>query len=288
MAGIFAVGSEELVVSPLLAPMAEAFDASVGVMALSVSIDGISTAVAALLFRSPRRPGVAPPEPVDRMAVFILGTVLCAFATGTGMFFTGRALAGLATGAFMPTAYAHVGDQIPYEHRGKAIGVPVSSWSLSLVLGSFIGQWAGWRWTFVVLSFLGAVVLAAMLRVDSGRRAAHAEEPSGQPARGWTRSAARAFLAPKVAVYVLTTFLVMHGWYGLYTFLGTALRDHFGARSSLTGVISCSMAWGLRPASSPADGPTDWARSACSPRRWRDWFLHWRACRWKPNGPRCS
>lgn len=76
-----------------------------------------------------------------------------------------------------------------------------------------------------------------MLRVDSGRRPAHAEEPSGQPARGWTRSAARAFLAPKVAVYVLPTFLVMLGWYGLYTFLGTALRNHFGARSSLTGVM---------------------------------------------------
>ncbi|MEU5582742.1 hypothetical protein ABZ791_28510 [Streptomyces huasconensis] len=41
MAGIFAVGSEELVVSPLLTPMAESFDASVGVMALSVSVYGI-------------------------------------------------------------------------------------------------------------------------------------------------------------------------------------------------------------------------------------------------------
>ncbi|MFH8993203.1 MFS transporter [Streptomyces sp. NPDC017940] len=241
MAGIFAVGSEELVVSPLLAPMAESFDASVGVMALSVSIYGLSTAVGALLFaplgdRVSRRLSLA-----LGMTVFILGTVVCAVAAGTGMFFTGRALAGLATGAFVPTAYAYVGDQIPYEHRGKAMGILVSSWSLSLVLGvpmgSFIGQWAGWRWTFVVLSFLGALVLAVLLRVDGRRSPAHAEEASGQSAQGWTRSAARAFLAPKVAVYVLVTFLVMLGWYGLYTFLGTAFRDHFGARSSLTGIM---------------------------------------------------
>ena len=37
MAGIFAVGSEELVVSPLLVDMADSFDTSVAVMALSVT-----------------------------------------------------------------------------------------------------------------------------------------------------------------------------------------------------------------------------------------------------------
>lgn len=62
------------------------------------------------------------------------------------MFFTGRALVGWR-GAYVPTAYAYVGDQIPYEHRGKAMGLLVSSWSLSLVLcvpmGLFSEQWAG-------------------------------------------------------------------------------------------------------------------------------------------------
>jgi hypothetical protein len=101
-------------------------------MALSVSVYGRRD--------RPRRAALAPlGDRVSRklslsagMAVFILSTVLRACAIGTGLFFTGRALAALAAGAFVPTAYAFVGDQIPYADRAKAMGILVSSWSLSL------------------------------------------------------------------------------------------------------------------------------------------------------------
>uniref|UniRef100_A0AAU2VEG9 MFS transporter n=1 Tax=Streptomyces sp. NBC_00003 TaxID=2903608 RepID=A0AAU2VEG9_9ACTN len=249
MAGIFAVGSEELVVSPLLVDMAESFDTTVAVMALSVSTYGIGTAVGALLFaplgdRGSRRLSLA-----TGMAAFVLGTVLCAFAAGPGLFFTGRALAGLATGAFVPTAYAFVGDQISYRHRAKAMGIVVSSWSISLVLGvpmgSFLGQWASWRWTFGLLSILGVLVTCGLLRAGRESRPA-ADEVSlssqdapvtAAPAQGWLRSAARAFLAPRVPVYVLATFLNMLGFYGMYTYLGSALQFRFGSTSSMTGVM---------------------------------------------------
>jgi predicted MFS family arabinose efflux permease len=260
MAGIFTVGSEELVVSPLLVRMATSFDTTVGVMALSVSVYGAATALGALVF-APVGDRVSRKLSLSvGTAVFILGTVLCACATGTGLFFVGRALAGLAAGAFVPTAYAFVGDQIPYEHRAKAMGILVSSWSLSLVLGvpmgSFIGQWLGWRWTFGLLSLLGALVLSAMLRT-SGERQPSAEdgtdpEETPGPSAGWTRSAARAFLTPRVPAYVLATFLVMLGWYGMYTFLGTALEYRYGSGSSLTGVMI--LLYGLGFATSSVTG----------------------------------
>jgi DHA1 family inner membrane transport protein len=267
MAGIFTVGSEELVVSPLLVRMATSFDTTVGVMALSVSVYGATTALGALVF-APLGDRVSRKLSLSvGMAVFIVGTVLCACATGTGLFFTGRALAGLAAGAFVPTAYAFVGDQIPYEHRAKAMGILVSSWSLSLVLGvpmgSFIGQWLGWRWTFGLLSLLGALVLTAMLRTGDQRQpSADARQPSAEestgpeespgPPAGWTRSAARAVLTPRVPAYVLATFLVMLGWYGMYTFLGTALEYRYGSGSSLTGVMI--LLYGLGFASSSVTG----------------------------------
>ncbi|MER6519085.1 MFS transporter [Streptomyces sp. NPDC001553] len=247
MAGIFAVGSEELVVSPLLVDMATSFDTTVSVMALSVSTYGISTAVGALLFaplgdRFSRRLSLT-----IGMAAFVLGTLLCAFATGPGVFFTGRALAGLATGAFVPTAYAFVGDHIAYEHRARAMGILVSSWSISLVLGvplgSFIGQWANWRWTFALLSVLGVFVACVMLVTGSGTGPAGEEpsRPAGDTApvssEQWIRSAARAFLAPKVGLYVLATFLNMLGFYGMYTFLGSAMQYRFGDGSSMTGLM---------------------------------------------------
>ncbi|WP_308299736.1 MFS transporter [Streptomyces sp. CJ_13] len=251
MAGIFAVGSEELVVSPLLVDMATSFDTTVAVMALSVSAYGVSTAIGALLFaplgdRFSRRLSLT-----IGMAAFVSGTLMCAFATGPGLFFTGRALAGLATGAFVPTAYAFVGDHIAYRHRAKAMGILVSSWSISLVLGvpmgSFIGQWANWRWTFGMLSVLGVFVACVLLmtRVGAGPATdgvpppatARDTAPAPVSSQRWIQSAARAFLAPKVSLYVLATFLNMLGFYGMYTFLGSALQYRFGDGSSMTGIM---------------------------------------------------
>lgn len=243
--GIFAVGSEELVVSPLLAEVAGSFRISVAVMGLSVSVYGIGTAVGALVFaplgdRMSRRLSLA-----IGMTVFVAGTVLCASAAGLDVFFAGRALAGLAAGAFVPTAYAFVGDQIPYRHRARTMGVVVSSWSLSLVLGvpvgSFVGQWAGWRSTFGLLAVLGTLVACLLPWAGGGNRPGtrHLPEGAGVPPtrQGWTRSATRALLAPKVPVYIGATFLNMLGFYGMYTYLGSALRHWFGSGSPLTGVM---------------------------------------------------
>ncbi|WP_406503645.1 MFS transporter [Streptomyces sp. NBC_00212] len=130
-----------------------------------------------------------------------------------GLFFAGRALTGLATGAFVPTAYAFVGDQIPYRHRAKAMGIVVSSWSISLVLGvpmrSFLGQWVSWRWTFGLLS------------------------------------------------NVLTTFLNMLGFYGMYTYLGSALQFRFGSGSSTQHAAQREFTGpsGNQPCRGPGCGP---------------------------------
>ncbi|MFJ9774029.1 MFS transporter [Kitasatospora sp. NPDC101157] len=245
MAGIFAVGSEELVVSPLLVDVARSFDTSVSVTALSVSIYGIATAAGALLFaplgdRVSRRLALT-----VGMATFLVGTVLCAFAGALEVFFAGRALAGLATGAFVPTAYAFVGDRVRYEHRAKAMGIIVSSWSFSLVvgvpMGSFVGQWSGWRAAFGLLAVLGAVVAGLLLLDGRSSRSEAGESP--RPARseraqqGPSRSVVGVFRLPKVSLYVLATFLNMLGFYGMYTFVGSALQYRFGSGSPLTGVM---------------------------------------------------
>ncbi|MEV7597155.1 MFS transporter [Kitasatospora sp. NPDC089797] len=251
MAGIFAVGSEELVVSPLLVDVARSFDTSVSVAALSVSIYGIATAAGALLFaplgdRVSRRLALT-----VGMATFLVGTVLCAFAGALEVFFAGRALAGLATGAFVPTAYAFVGDRVRYEHRARAMGIIVSSWSFSLVvgvpMGSFVGQWSGWRAAFGLLAVLGAVVAGLLLVDGRSGRAEAAEGPRPAPAAGAgsgagtqpgpSRSVVGVLRLPKVSLYVLATFLNMLGFYGMYTFVGSALQYRFGDGSPLTGVM---------------------------------------------------
>ncbi|MCG0056955.1 MFS transporter, partial [Escherichia coli] len=74
------------------------------------------------------------------LMIFIIGTVICALAQNIFFFFLGRALSGLAAGAFVPTAYAVVGDRVPYTYRGKVMGLIVSSWSLALIFGVPLGS----------------------------------------------------------------------------------------------------------------------------------------------------
>lgn len=98
------------------------------------------------------------------------------FSSKYFFFFLGRALSGLAAGAFVPTAYAVVGDRVPYTYRGKVMGLIVSSWSLALIfgvpLGSFIGGVLHWRWTFWIFALMGVLVVLLIL-LEMRRHAQH-------------------------------------------------------------------------------------------------------------------
>ncbi|MBJ8031283.1 MFS transporter [Bacillus cereus group sp. N21] len=240
--GIFLAGSEELVVSPLLPDLSSSFNSTIDVVALSVSIYGISIIFGAALLtpigdRFSRRINM-----VIGIIIFILGTTLCIFAPSLIIFFIGRALCGLASGAFIPTAYAFVADQIPYKHRSKVMGLIVSSWSLSLILGvplgSFIGQWLNWRWTFAIFSFVGIFVLALIV-MDIFRHLEWRKLPSTnfKQKGSLIHSYYTAFTSPNVPVLIIITFCNMIGFYGMYTYLGSYLRSVFPSGTSVAGSL---------------------------------------------------
>ncbi len=252
MAGIFAVGSEELVVSPLLAAIAGDLGTSIAGAGNSVAVYGLATALGALVF--------APiGDRVDRRtclliasALFILGTILCATAPALPLLLVGRAAAGLATGVFVPAAYAFVGENVPYDQRARTMGIVVSAWSLSLVLGvpagALIGGLFGWRSVFWTLAVIGAMV-AALLAFQSTSRLPSAplqDEEAGADADDAETAVtgANARVALLVAL-IGATFLNMLGFYGMYTYIGTALHDRFDADPWIVGAMILSYGIGF-------------------------------------------
>lgn len=154
-------------------------------------------------------------------------------------FFLGRALSGLAAGAFVPTAYAVVGDRVPYTYRGKVMGLIVSSWSLALILGVPLGSFTGgvlhWRWTFWIFALMGVLVVLLIL-LEMRRHAQHknsGKEEIEEPA-GTFRDALK---VPRVPVYITITFCNMIGFYGMYSFLGTYLQDVFTGGNTAAGLF---------------------------------------------------
>lgn len=237
--GVFAAGSEELVISPLLPDLAQAFSSDVSVLALSISIYGLMIFIGAPLLVPLGDKYSRELSLLAGLLIFTAGTVICALAHNLFFFFLGRALSGLAAGAFVPTAYAVVGDRVPYAYRGKVMGLIVSSWSLALIfgvpIGSFIGGVLNWRWTFWIFAMM-SVLVASLIFIEARRSTADGdktEEENGRQA-GTFRDALK---VPRVPVYLTITFCNMIGFYGMYSFLGTYLHRVLPGGNTASGLL---------------------------------------------------
>jgi len=250
--GIFALGSDELVISPILLDLSKSLTGPLDLVALSVSVYGLALGLGAPLLapigdRLSRRTVL-----IMGMVMFVLATVLCAVSNNLIFFLIGRILSGLAAGSFVPSAYAFVGDQVPFEKRGRVMGLVVSSWALSLIigipLGSFINQWLNWRWTFWCLSIAGLIVTVFLFMIRE-RRIPESKEKNDH------RIIASLIVGIKtrgVLPLIFATFCNMFGFYGMYTFVGSALRSVFPEGSSIAGKMI--MVYGLGFAASSFTG----------------------------------
>lgn len=227
--GVFAIGSEALLVSPLLKDIAASFGVRGEEAGLAVSIYGLALAIAAPLIgmvsdRLPRRSLM-----IGGLLVFALATIGCALARDFTELLAARALCGLAAGAYLPASYAYVGDEAPYSERGKIMGRILFGWAAAMVLGvplgGMLGEWLGWRGAFGAVAVLGLAVVPAIMRLRTSRQA------MAQRAGG----IAMALATPRVKLILAINFLNMFGFYGLYTYLGTALRDLLSLGSGMAG-----------------------------------------------------
>lgn len=87
--GVFAAGSEELVISPLLPDLSNSFQHSLDILALSISIYGLAVLVGAPLLvplgdRYSRELCL-----IIGLSFFLVGTVMCAAAPNLAVFFAG-------------------------------------------------------------------------------------------------------------------------------------------------------------------------------------------------------
>jgi DHA1 family inner membrane transport protein len=69
------------------------------------------------------------------LALFGLGALLCALASGFGGFLAGYALVGLAVALYQPAAQAYLSKRSSYDRRGWTLGVFETSWAAAALLG---------------------------------------------------------------------------------------------------------------------------------------------------------
>ena len=133
------------------------FGLIVSVYAISAGISGV--AVGFVLDRLDRKRAL-----VGLYTGFVLGTLFCALAPGYHLLVVARAVAGAFGGVASALIMAIIGDVIPIERRGAAMGMVMSSFSLASIggvpLGLYLATRFNWHVPFLALAGLSAVILA--------------------------------------------------------------------------------------------------------------------------------
>ena len=108
------------------------------------------------------------------ISVFIVGSVLCAFATSMYELAAFRAFQGIGAGGLFTLVLAIIGDIVSPRERAKYTGYFMATFATSSVLGPVIGGFfagqdeilgvTGWRWVFLVNVPVGIVALVVVFR----------------------------------------------------------------------------------------------------------------------------
>jgi predicted MFS family arabinose efflux permease len=100
---------------------------------------------------------------------FILATFMVGFAQTVEWLLIARAFTGLFGGIIGALVLAIVGDVVPNERRGKAVGIIMTGFSaaasLGVPLGLFIGTQFGWEAAFFLIAGFSSVLLVLALKI---------------------------------------------------------------------------------------------------------------------------
>ncbi|WP_265301603.1 MFS transporter [Verminephrobacter eiseniae] len=119
--------------------------------------------------------------------LFGLATLACGVAPGYALLMVARILAGAFGGVLSALSQTIVADVVPFERRGRAMGIVMTSFSVSTVagvpLGLLLAQYGGWH-----LPFFAIAALVALLALQAARTlptlTAHLQAARGRTALG--------------------------------------------------------------------------------------------------------
>lgn len=111
------------------------------------------------------------------VALFALGSLLVAAAQSFEMLLVGRAVQAFGAGGIFPVASAVIGDALPPEKRGRALGLIGAVFGVAFLLGPLLAALLlrfGWQWLFLVNLPIAVPLMIASWRLLPSRPATSA------------------------------------------------------------------------------------------------------------------
>jgi predicted MFS family arabinose efflux permease len=223
----------------MIYPFLSAFSRGIGVdiPAISLAITAralvgtLGPLLAAFTDRSGRKAGM-----LIGLTIFSASLFLVVFWPVYPAFFAAIVLSTLGSYVFMPSMQAYLGDRIPYEKRGRVMGLTELNWSLSFIAGiplvGFLIARTGWVSPFLLLGFLSLAALALIAWRIPGDSAPHL-------ASAGMKENFRALLAHPPVWAVLAMSLLMTTANEIVNLVfGLWMEDSFGLKLAALGAAS--------------------------------------------------
>ncbi|MFF8278438.1 MFS transporter [Streptomyces lateritius] len=167
--GAFGIGTTEFVIMGLLPQVAAEYGVSIPAAGLLVTGYALGVVIGAPLMTVLGTKISRKRMLMLLMALFVVGNVLSALAPTFGVMLAGRVVASLAHGAFFGIGSVVAAELVAPEKKAGAIAMMFTGLTVANVVGvpggTFVGQAAGWRVTFLIVAALGVVGLLGVARL---------------------------------------------------------------------------------------------------------------------------
>ena len=260
----FIVMADMRVIDPLLRVIATEFNSTVGNTAAIISAYTIPYGLFQLLY-GPLGDRIGKLKVMTAaVALFAIGTTLCAFAPTLPILILLRFLTGMVAAAVIPLSLAYLGDSFPYAERQTAIGRYLSALMLgqivSSTLGGIFGEYLSWRDIFLLFGI--AAIAVAILLWQAVQKIPAKPSLSQSTGLSTLRPYIQLMTQPSAQLVITSVFIEGFFLFGSFAYMGAFIRDHYGLPYLSIGLLlsgfgiggllySLSVKWLLRRLGEP-------------------------------------
>ncbi|MEU2024454.1 MFS transporter [Streptomyces sp. NPDC016469] len=225
--GAFGIGTTEFVVMGLLPEVAAEFQVSIPAAGFLATGYALGVVLGAPLMTALGTKVSRKRMLMILMGLFIVGNVVTAAAPVFEVMVIGRVIASLAHGAFFGIGAVVAADLVAPQKKAGAIALMFTGLTVANVVGvpvgTYIGQHAGWRVTFMLVAALGVLGLLGVARLVP-------EQPRAEGVR--LRQEIAAFRNVQVLLAMAMTVLGFGGVFAAITYITPMMTDTAGYSAS--------------------------------------------------------
>lgn len=207
---IFIVGMVEMMVAGIMNLMSNDLNVSEPVVGQLVTLYAITFAIAGPILVKLTNKFNARPLLLITLFVFIIGNLIIAVAPNFTILVIGRILSSAAASLIVVKTLALTALLTSPKNRGKMIGIVYSGFSganvLGVPIGTIIGDWIGWRFTFVfivAISVIVGILMYIYIPVSKESKA------TTQTASSNNQTQSRVLRPLEIGKYLCITFLLL-------------------------------------------------------------------------------